>query len=112
MYNFQTSASKAGMSIVGPIIIFKHEGKTDPINNPKQCEAEALLGCTHSYILQNLITVAKKENVQFPRNYTDYNASIALSKLPKGIRVGFKYGPFDDVMWDHLDEQEGWFHAN
>jgi CRISPR-associated protein Csd2 len=108
MYNYQTSASKNGVSVVGPVIIFKHIGTTDD-NNVEQKAREALLGCTSAQKLFKLINVVKKDNVDYPRDYTDYEASIALSKLPAGVKVGFKYDPFAPVIWDHVDIDDEWF---
>lgn len=108
MYNFQTSASKAGMQVVGPVVIFKHVGTADAESNPTMKEREALLGCTSAQKLFNLINVSKKDEVNFPRAYTDYNASIAISKLPAGVEIGFKYEPFGSITWGHIAENDEW----
>jgi CRISPR-associated protein Csd2 len=108
MYNFETSASKAGMQVVGPVVIFKHVGTVDAEKNPTQKEREALLGCTSAQKLFNLINVSKKDNIEFPRAYTDYNANIAISKLPAGVEIGFKYEPFESIIWGHIAEDDEW----
>ena len=100
MFNFQTSASKAGMQVVGPVIVFKHVGTSTDADAKAR---EALLGCTSAQKLFNLISVNKKDGVEFPRSYNDYNASIAISKLPHGVEVGFKYEPFAPIVWNHVD---------
>ena len=108
MYEYQSSASKAGMSVIGPVIIFKHIG-TQHENNEKQNENESLLGCVAAHKLFKLIDVHKKDDVKFPRDFTDYEATISTSKLHKGVQVGFKYNPFDDIVWNHLSEDDEWF---
>lgn len=107
MYEFQTSASKAGMSVVGPVIIFKHVGTSDS-NNAEQKAREALLGCAPSQKLFKLIDVHKKEDVEFPRDYTDYEASVNVSKLPAGVEIGFKYDAFGPVK-EHIAADDEWF---
>ena len=36
-----------------------------------------------------MIRIKKKENVEFPRTYQDYLLEIEMSKLPKGVEIGF-----------------------
>lgn len=107
MYSFQTSASKAGMSVVGPVIIFKHIGNSDE-SNVEQRKREALLGCCHAQKLFGTVSVKKNDTVKFPRNYTDYSASIDMSKIPSSVNVGFKWEPFSKIEWNELREDE-WF---
>lgn len=102
MYSYQTSASKSGMSIVGPVIVFKHVGRSDD-NNVEQKEREALLGCVPTQRLLRLIDVHKKDGVETPISHTDYDATINVSALPSGVEVGFKYGAFEDIQWGHTD---------
>ena len=47
MYEFDNTASKQGMSVVSPLIIFKHVG-THP-ENPEESAREALLGCAPAH---------------------------------------------------------------
>lgn len=97
MYNSSTSASKAGMTVVSPIIIFKHVGSSH--GTPEEKQRGAVLGCAPAYRLQELIDIHKKEDVEFPRNYTDYNLSVNISNLPDGVEIGFKYNPFEPIVW-------------
>lgn len=105
MYNYSTSATKAGVTVISPIIIFKHVGSPDTTDQ-KEKEREAILGCAPAYKLHELIEIKKKENVEYPRDYTDYDVSINLSALPKGVTVGFKYMPFEDIVWGRPND--GW----
>lgn len=107
MYNYQTSSSKMGMSVVGPIIIFKHVGNSDS-NNVEQRKREAFLGCYPAQKLFKSISVNKKDDVEFPRDYTDYNATVNFSKIPSSVEIGFKYEPFTPVEWGKLRDDE-WF---
>ena len=98
MYEYKTSASKQGMAIVGPLIIFKHIGTQAP-ENEVQNRKEAMLGCAPSDKLYNLLSVEKKNNVLFPRKYSDYNVVLNVSRIPRGVCVGFKTYPFEPVQW-------------
>ena len=57
-----------------------------------------------------------KQSEQFVRSallntwdYTDYEATIDFSKIPKTVEVGFKYEPFEDIIWNQLSEEDEWF---
>lgn len=108
MYNHDISSSKEGMSVVGPLIIFKHVGTQAP-ENKEQNEKEAMLGCAPAHKLFELLTVKKKEDVAFPRKYDDYEIGLNVSAVPNGVRVGFKSYPFEPVEWydaDHMGQYE------
>lgn len=104
MYEHDRSASKGEMEVVSPLIIFKHEG-TD--TNPEQRARQAKLGCAPAHKLFELVTVQKK--VDFPRNYRDYEAKVALDKVPAGVRMGFLSNPYGEILWDELPQGESWF---
>ena len=103
MYSNDISASKMGMSVLSPVIVFKHIG-TQSESNPEANAKEALLGCAPAYKLFELLKVIKKDSVETPRNYMDYEATLDVSKLPKGIKVGFKQGPFQEIKWDFIED--------
>lgn len=99
MYNNDASSSKTGMSVVSPLIIFKHVGVSDPNNNLDQREKEAMLGSCGAHKLFNLLQVSRKEGVDTPRSYADYDICLNVSGLPSGVEVGIKDNPFDEVTW-------------
>ena len=105
MYEHDRSSSKGEVSVVSPLIIFKHVG-TD--SDEQQRARQAKLGCAPAHRLFDLVEVTKKETVKFPRSYKDYNALIHLDRLPKGVQVGFKCGAFEDICWNALPEGENW----
>ena len=107
MYEHDRSASKGEMDIVSPLIIFKHVG-TD--SDASQRVRQAKLGCAPAHKLFDLIQVQKKKDVRYPRTYRDYDASVALGKLPKGVQIGFQIAPYSAICWDSLPEGETWFH--
>lgn len=107
MYEHDRSASKGEMDIVSPLIIFKHVG-TD--SDASQRVRQAKLGCAPAHKLFDLIQVQKKKDVRYPRTYRDYDASVALGKLPKGVQIGFQSAPYGSICWDRLPEEETWFH--
>ena len=107
MYEHDRSASKGEMEVVSPLIIFKHVG-TD--SDASQRIRQAKLGCAPAHKLFDLIQVQKKKDVRYPRTYRDYDASVALGKLPKGVQIGFQSAPYGSICWDRLPEEETWFH--
>ena len=106
MYEHDHSASKGEMMVVSPLIIFKHIG-TD--TDERQRQKQAKLGCAPAHRLFNLVKVEKKAEVCSPRSYRDYHASVALSKVPAGVEIGFKTDAFSPIIWNALPETEDWF---
>lgn len=106
MYEHDRSASKGEMDIVSPLIIFKHVGTdTDETQRLRQ----AKLGCAPAHRLFELVQVQKKPEVAVARSYRDYSASIAMNKLPAGVKIGFKRDAFSPIVWNNLPEDEDWF---
>lgn len=109
MYEHDRSASKGEMDVVSPLIIFKHIGTdTDMAQRMRQ----AKLGCAPAHRLFDLVQVQKKPEVNAPRSYRDYTASVALRKVPKGVAIGFKTDAFSPIVWNELPEDETWFTAD
>jgi CRISPR-associated protein Csd2 len=105
MYDHDRSASKGIMSVHEPILVFQHTG-TD--TNDTQRAQQAKLGCAPAHKLFGLIKIDKKEGAVVPRSFNDYTTSIALSKLPKGIRMGFVIMSEDGlpaVHWDKVPDR-------
>lgn len=95
MYDNSISSSKMGMSVLTPVIVFKHVGTHcagDPLN-----EKESLLGCVSSYKLFDLLDIHKKDDIEFARDYKDYNIQLRLSKLPNGVECYAKDGAFSSL---------------
>ena len=106
MYEHDHSASKGEMSVVSPLIIFKHVGTdTDEVQRAKQ----ARLGCTPAHKLFELVHVRKKAGVEFARSYRDYDAEVDASRVPAGVEIGFQSNPYGPVCWRSLPEGEDWF---
>ena len=106
MYEHDHSASKGEMSVVSPLIIFRHVG-TD--SDAAQRTRQAKLGCAPAHKLFDLVRVTKKESVAYPRSYRDYDAAVSLDRVPKGVQIGFKPSAFEPVVWDALPADEEWF---
>ncbi len=106
MYEHDRSASKGEMAVVSPLIIFKHVG-TDTDENQRKRQAK--LGCAPAHRLFDLVRVAKKADVVYPRSYHDYDASVQISALPAGVEIGFKSEAYGDISWNRLPEGEKWF---
>lgn len=98
MYNHDISSSKEGMSVISPLIIYKHIGTQSENNDEKAREAK--LGCAPAQMLFDLLGVQKKEDVDYPRKLEDYKLTFKFSKLPQGVAVGFKYLPFKEIEWN------------
>lgn len=106
MYEHDRSASKGEMEVVSPLIVFKHVG-TD--SDPDQRVRQAKLGCAPAHRLFELVEVRKKEGVDVPRSYRDYDALVHLSQVPSGVEVGFQREPYGKLVWGSLPERENWF---
>lgn len=105
MYEHDHSASKGQMSVVSPLILFKHVGTdTDEAQRARQ----ALLGCAPAHKLFDLVKVQRRPEVAVARDHRDYTAKIDLARLPAGVRAGFKADAFSPIVWDRLPEGEGW----
>lgn len=107
MYEHDHSASKGEMSVVSPLIIFRHVG-TD--SDEKQRKRQAKLGCAPAHKLFELVSVSKKEGIETPRSYHDYEAVVHLNRVPKGVEMGFQSNPYEAPVWNALPEDESWFH--
>lgn len=106
MYEHDRSASKGEMEVVSPLIIFKHVGTdTDAVQRVRQ----AKLGCAPAHKLFELVKVMKKPEVETPRSYHDYNATVDLKRVPAGVEIGFKEDAFSPIVWNELPESESWF---
>ena len=106
MYEHDRSASKGEMEVVSPLILFKHVGTdTDEAQRVRQ----AKLGCAPAHRLFDLVKVRKKPEIAVPRSYRDYDASVALGKVPQGVEIGFKRDAFGPIVWNELPKDEDWF---
>ena len=106
MYEHDRSASKGTMSVVSPLILFKHVGSD---SDEAQRARQAKLGCAPAHKLFELVHVQKKEGVEHPRSYKDYDAVVHLDKVPSGVQIGFKEDAFREITWNALPADEEWF---
>lgn len=106
MYEHDHSASKGDMAVVSPLIIFKHVG-TD--SDEKQRVRQAKLGCAPAHRLFDLVKVEKKADVNYPRSYHDYVATVDLEHIPTGVEIGFQTDAFGGITWNRLPDEEKWF---
>ncbi len=105
MYEHDRSASKGQMSVIEPLIIFKHTG-TD--SSAEGRARQALLGCAPAHRLFELVRVKKKPNVETARSYRDYDAKVMLSKVPAGVEIGFLDKPVGEISWGALPKEDCW----
>lgn len=106
MYDATRTASKGTMSVVSPLIIFKHVG--DQNCPAEEARNQALLGRAPAYKLFELVSVSKKPDVIVPRGYRDYDASINLSGRPDGVNIGFLMPYADNIVWNALPVNNDW----
>lgn len=105
MYENDRSASKGQMSVISPLIIFKHVGTdTDEKQRAKQCK----LGCAPAHKLFEVVKIAKRSDVELPRDYTDYDCTVDISAVPKGVEIGFMTDPYGEISWNKLPEDNDW----
>ena len=101
MYEHDRSASKGEMSVISPLIIFRHVG-TD--SDPAQRIRQAKLGCAPAHKLFDLVHVSRKEGLAYARSWKDYDAHIALDKRPAGVDIGFLTSPMGEIVWNEVPE--------
>lgn len=105
MYEHDHSASKGEMSVVSPLIIFKHVGNdSDAVQRARQ----AKLGCAPAHKLFELVHVQKKADVEFARSYRDYDAVVSVDNVPSGVEIGFQSNPYGPICWGALPDGEDW----
>ena len=103
MYEHDHSASKGEMSVVSPLIIFKHVGNdSDAVQRVRQ----AKLGCAPAHKLFELVHVQKKADVEFARSYRDYDAVVSVDNVPSGLVIGFQSNPYGPICWGALPDGE------
>lgn len=86
MYEHDRSASKGEMSVITPLVIFRHTGTDSDLEQRKR---QARLGCASAHRLFELVQVEKKPEVAFARSWRDYQATIRLDARPVGVDIGF-----------------------
>jgi len=86
MYEHDRSASRGIMAIREPVFIFKHVGTDSDANQRTQ---QAKLGCAPAHRLFDLVSIAKRDGVNAPRSFADYELSFMASRLPTGVQAGF-----------------------
>jgi CRISPR-associated protein Csd2 len=84
MYEHDRSSSKGVMTVHRPLFVFKHEG-TDAL--PDQRRRQAMLGCAPAHELFDLISVKKKDGIDAPRAFSDYEVTVHRDRLPKGVEL-------------------------
>ncbi|TKJ40968.1 type I-C CRISPR-associated protein Cas7/Csd2 [candidate division TA06 bacterium B3_TA06] len=102
MYEHDRSASKGLMSVREPVFVFRHVG-TD--SDETQRSQQARLGCAPAHKLFELIEVKKREGIDAPRSFADYQITFYKSKLPKGVQVGFMVAGENGkakIQWDEV----------
>lgn len=108
MYEHDRSASKGEMSVISPLIIFRHIG-TD--SDESQRARQAKLGCAPAHKLFELVSISKKEDTELARSYKDYNCSVNLSEVPAGVEIGFMDSPYGEISWGKIPDENNWIKA-
>ncbi|MCD6161036.1 MAG: type I-C CRISPR-associated protein Cas7/Csd2 [candidate division Zixibacteria bacterium] len=104
MYEHDRSASKGIMSVRAPIFVFQHIG-TD--SDETQRLQQAKLGCAPAHKLFDLVEVNKRDGIEAPRSFSDYEVIFHKSRIPTGVRVGFIIygdGGKTEIKWDNPPE--------
>ena len=109
MYDALPSASKGGMSLVSPVIVFKHVG--DGNSSPEAQANQALIGRAPAHKLFELVSCTRKDPSKVASDYRDYDCTINLSGRPDGIEVGFLPSYGTEISWNKLPDNETWIKA-
>ncbi len=84
MYEHDRSASKGLMSVHRPLYVFRHDGTdTDPVQRRRQ----AMLGCAPAHELFDLVEVKRKDGVEAPRQFADYEVTVHRDRMPSGVTL-------------------------
>jgi CRISPR-associated protein Csd2 len=84
MYEHDRSSSKGLMTVHRPLYVFRHEG-TD--SDPEQRRRQAMLGCAPAHELFELIEVKKRDGVEAPRRFADYDVTVHRDRVPAGVKL-------------------------
>lgn len=106
MYEHDRSSSKGQMSVITPLIIFRHVGTDSDLD---QRSRQAKLGCAPAHRLFDLAEVRKREDVDYPRSWRDYTAKIALDQRPAGVDIGFLTSPTGEISWNRVPDDAEFF---
>ncbi len=109
MYEHDRSASKGQMSVVSPVIIFKHVG-TDSSEDGRIRQAK--LGCAPAHKLFQLVEIKLADGVEVPRDYRDYTCVVHASDCPAGVKIGFITNPYGKPEWDTMSSGDNWVKVN
>lgn len=86
MFEQDRSASK-GVMTLRRLFIFKHVG-TD--SNLDQRKRQAALGCAPAQALLELgevVSIARKDAVEYARRFSDYRIEVREDKMPRGVEL-------------------------
>jgi CRISPR-associated protein Csd2 len=86
MFEHDRSSSKGLMSVREPVFIFKHVGTDSDLTQRQQ---QAKLGCAPAHKLFELVEITKRDGVQVPRSFADYQIIFHKSLMPKGVQANF-----------------------
>ena len=84
MYEHDRSASKGLMTVQRHLYVFRHEG-TD--TDTEQRRRQAMLGCALAHELFDLVEVKKKDGVDSPRRFSDYEVTVHKDRVPPGVQL-------------------------
>lgn len=109
MYDATRSASKGTMSVVSPVIIFRHDGDSAL---PEEARAnQALLGRMPAYRIFESVRVEKKPGIVVPRSHHDYTAEIDMCVLHAGVKTGYLMPYADEICWGSVPADSDWLTA-
>lgn len=106
MYEHDRSSSKGEMTVITPLIIFRHMGTDSDLNQRKR---QAALGCAPAHRLFDMVHVQKKEDVAYPTSWRDYRAEIDTEARPTGIDIGFLCNPYGEISWNEVPDDAEFF---
>lgn len=106
MYEHDRSSSKGEMSVITPLVIFRHTGTDSDLNQRKR---QAALGCAPAHRLFDMVHVQKKEDVAYPASWRDYRAEIETEARPAGIDIGFLCNPYGEISWNEVPDDAEFF---
>lgn len=84
MYEHDRSASKGLMTVHRPLFVFRHDG-TD--SNAEQRARQAMLGCAPAHTLFKTVEIHRRQGVEVPRAFSDYEVVVHKDRIPTGVSL-------------------------
>lgn len=106
MFEYLRTASKTGLSLVSPVIVFRHSG--DPSKPEEERRRGSYLGCAPAYKLFELVRCERREGIDIPGSYRDYDLFMSFNEKPEFVDIGIVETLGGGIRYLNGPENLGW----